>query len=51
MRDAAQVKTDTFDSIFKFDLDELRRKAACDSIRDDETLQADVSELMNDQLD
>ena len=51
MRDAAQVKPDTFDSIFKFDLDELRRKAACDSIRDNETLQADVSERMNEHLD
>ena len=51
MRDAAQVKSDTFDSIFKFDLDDLRRKAACDSIRDDQTLQADVSERMNNHLD
>ena len=50
MRDAAQVKKDTFDDIFRFDVDELKRKAACDVFRNDENLQQKVSERMKQEL-
>lgn len=42
-RNAALVKSDIFDEIFQFDIDQLKRKAACDYLRNDEELQADVS--------
>ena len=38
LRDASQVKADTFDSIFKFDQEDLKRKAACDLFKNDDTL-------------
>jgi hypothetical protein len=36
LRETSQVKADTFDTIFKFDLDELKRKATCERLRNDE---------------
>ena len=50
-RDASQIKPDTFDAIFKFDEDQLRRKAACDALKYDDLLQSQVSERMSKELD
>ena len=44
------MKADIFDEIFKFDLDELKRKAACDVLRNDEWLQAEVGERVKEEL-
>ena len=50
LREAGKVKADIFDEIFKFDLDELKRKAACDVLRNDEWLQAEVGERVKEEL-
>ncbi len=50
-RDASEIKPDTFDAIFKFDQDQLRRKAACDSLKYDDLLQRQIGERMNRELD
>ena len=50
LRETSQVKADTFDAIFKMDIDDLKRKAACDRYRNDELLQAEVAERMNQEL-
>ena len=44
------MKADTFDAIFKFDLDELKRKATCERFHNDENLQTEVCERMNQEL-
>ena len=50
LKNAGEVKSDTFDAIFKFDADELQCKAACDCFRFDEALQTDVSACINAEL-
>ena len=50
LRDASQVKADTFDAIFKFDIEELKRKAACNRFHNDELLQQEVRTRMNQEL-
>ena len=46
LRDSSQIKQDTFDAIFKFDTEELSRKAACDLFRYNEGVQDEVRERM-----
>ena len=51
LRDSSQVKADTFDAIFKFDKEELKRKAAADIFRHSDELQSEVRAKMNLELD
>ena len=50
LRDSSQVKADTFDAIFKFDTQDLKRKAACDLLRHNEALQEEVRAKMAIEL-
>ena len=51
LRDASQVKSNTFDAIFKFDIDKQKCRAASDLFRNDEQLQGEVRDRMNAELD
>ena len=44
------MKADTFDAIFKFDTEELKRKAASDLFRNNEELQQEVRAKMTVEL-
>ena len=50
LRDSSQIKADTFDAIFKFDTQDLKRKAACDLFRHNEALQEEVRAKMAIEL-
>ena len=50
LHDASQVKADTFDAIFKFDIENQKCRAASDLFRNDELLQSEVRDRMNSEL-
>lgn len=51
LRDASQVNSNTFDAIFKFDIDKQKCRAASDLFRNNEQLQGEVRDRMNAELD
>ena len=51
LRGTSKVQGDTFDAIFKNDINELKRKAACSALRNDRALQAEVCERVNRELE
>jgi len=51
LRESGQVKADTFDDLFSFNVDELKRKAACDCFKNNPEFQAGVTARVNRELD